>query len=554
MQEYKMKLILPNNETEEITALEGTTYWEIAKKVKHKYDEQIMLVMHNSKLRELNKKIKKSGTLSFLTATHKDAKRTYRRTATIIMQKAVYNLWGKQANVKVYCSLGDGYYCEILDKKITGEDVARIKEEMRRLVEADMPIDKMSAKTDAAEQLFAKMGMHEKERLFHYRRSSRVNLYSFDGMYDYYYGFMLPSSGYIRHFDVQPYDEGFVLMFPGKEEAVVSQLQDTPKLFQTLKESKQWSKKLSISSIGALNDAITQGRGENLILLQEALMEERIAHLAEKIAQNKNVKFVMIAGPSSSGKTTFSNRLAIQLAGKGIQPHPIGLDDYYIDRAKCPRDENGKLDFECLESIDVELFNEDMNRLLRGEEVEIPSFNFKTGSREYRGRKLQLGKDDILVIEGIHGLNNKLSHSIPDENKFKVYISALTQLNIDEHNPLSTTDGRLLRRIVRDARTRGTTAQETIAMWPSVRRGEERYIFPNQETADVMFNSALVYELAVLKVYAEPLLFQIPAGSEEYLEAKRLLKFLDYLLPLPTEGISQNSLIREFIGGSCFHV
>jgi uridine kinase len=355
-------------------------------------------------------------------------------------------------------------------------------------------------------------------------------------------------------FDLELYEDGFVLLFPNKDGSSVQPLKTSNKLYHTLRESRSWSKMLGVGTIGAFNDAIAGGRGEQMILLQEALMEERIGALAAQIAERKNVKFVMIAGPSSSGKTTFSNRLSIQLLAKGLKPHPIGLDDYYDDRERCPRDENGNLDFECLEALDIRQFNEDMTRLLAGEEVEMPSFNFKTGKREYRGKKLQLGEDDILVIEGIHGLNDKLSYSLPEESKFKIYISALSQLNVDEHNPLSTTDCRLLRRIVRDARTRGTTAQETIAMWPSVRRGEEKNIFPFQESADVMFNSALIYELAVLKVYAEPLLFQIPRDSEEYLEAKRLLKFLDYFLPLPTEGIMQSSLVREFVGGSCFNV
>ena len=331
-------------------------------------------------------------------------------------------------------------------------------------------------------------------------------------------------------------------------------LHTSNKLYHTLKESRSWSRMLDVGTIGALNDAIASGRGEQIILLQEALMEERIGSLAAQIAAKKGIKFVMIAGPSSSGKTTFSNRLSIQLLAKGRKPHPISLDDYYDDRERCPRDADGNLDFECLEALDVRQFNEDMTRLLAGEKVDMPSFNFKTGKREYRGRTLQLKENDILVIEGIHGLNDKLSYTLPAESKFKIYISALTQLNIDEHNLLSTTDCRLLRRIVRDARTRGTTAQETIAMWKSVRRGEEKNIFPFQDSADVMFNSALLYEVAVLKVYAEPLLFQIPRDSAEYLEAKRLLKFLDYFLPLPTEGIAQSSLVREFVGGSCFNV
>ena len=311
---------------------------------------------------------------------------------------------------------------------------------------------------------------------------------------------------------------------------------------------------LGIGSIGALNDAISQGKGQDIILLQEALMEERIANIAQMIASDRNKKFVMIAGPSSSGKTSFANRLSIQLTAKGLRPHPVSLDDYYADREFCPRNPDGSFDFECLESLDIKQFNEDMTKLLAGETVSIPSFNFKSGKREYHDHFLKLEKDDILVIEGIHGLNDRLSHTLPAESKFKIYISALSQLNIDEHNPLPTTDGRLIRRIVRDARTRGTNAKETIAMWPSVRKGEENNIFPFQEGADVMFNSALVYELAVLKVYAEPLLFQIPRECPEYLEAKRLLKFLDYFLPLPADGIHTNSLAREFVGGSCFNV
>lgn len=311
---------------------------------------------------------------------------------------------------------------------------------------------------------------------------------------------------------------------------------------------------LDMGTIGALNDKIASGDMQEMILTQEALMEERIGKLAEMIAQSHNKKFIMIAGPSSSGKTTFSHRLSIQLAAKGLKPHPFPLDDYYVDRDKAPLDENGELDLEALEALDIELFNHDMNELLQGKRVELPVFNFKTGKREYKGKYMQLGPEDVLVIEGIHGLNDKLSYSLPVESKFKIYISALTQLNIDEHNCLPTTDARLIRRIVRDARTRGTSAQETIAMWDSVRRGEERNIFPFQEGADVMFNSALIYELAVLKTYAEPLLFAISHDAPEYMEAKRLLKFLDYFLPMASDGIGQNSIIREFIGGSCFHV
>ena len=327
---------------------------------------------------------------------------------------------------------------------------------------------------------------------------------------------------------------------------------ETEKLFHTLQESNLWSTKMGIGTVGALNERITHGEMNDIILVQEAFQEKRLAEIAQQIQEANNIKFVMIAGPSSSGKTTFSHRLSIQLRTHGLIPHPIAVDDYFVNREMTPRDENGDYNFECLEAIDVEQFNRDMTDLLAGKTVELPSFNFKTGQREYRGRYKTLGKHDILVIEGIHGLNDKLSYALPRENKFKIYISALTQLNIDEHNRIPTTDGRLLRRIVRDAKTRGTSAEATIKMWPSVRRGEEENIFPYQEDCDVMFNSALIYELAIIKQYAEPLLFGVPRESEQYEEAKRLLKFLDYFLGVSSEDIPKNSILREFIGGSCF--
>ena len=311
---------------------------------------------------------------------------------------------------------------------------------------------------------------------------------------------------------------------------------------------------MEVSVVGELNEKISRGNIKELILISEALQEGKIAGIAEQICQRKNVKFVMIAGPSSSGKTTFSHRLSVQLAAHGLKPHPIAVDNYFVNREDTPVDENGKYNFECLEAIDVELFNRDMNALLRGEQVELPRYNFRVGKREYKGDFLKMKPNDILVIEGIHGLNDKMSYSLPRESKFKIYISALTQLNIDEHNRIPTTDGRLIRRMVRDNRTRGINAKETISMWASVRRGEDENIFPYQEEADVMFNSALLYELSVLKLYAEPLLFQIDKSEEEYYEAKRLLKFLDYFVGVPSEDIPNNSILREFVGGSCFEV
>lgn len=554
MQEFNITICISKDQIYTERVLEGTRFLSLAEKYQEYYKDKIVLVLVNNTIRELNKTLDADAEISFITMTERDGKRTYRRSVTLLLQKAVYNLWKNAAHVRVLHSLGESYYCELEGQPMDEAQLRLLKEEMLRLVKEDLPIEKKSIKTDKAREMFHTFGMLDKERLMTYRRSSRVNIYSLDGMLDYYYGCMVPSTGYLQWFDMDLFEEGFVVRFPNKNGTEVEPLKTSKKLFHTLNDSKHWSKMLGVGSVGALNEAISQGRGNEIILLQEAMMEARIGAVAAQIVKDSSKKFIMIAGPSSSGKTTFSNRLSIQLSAKGLCPHPIGLDDYYVDRDKCPRDENGDYDFECLEAIDVELFNRDMVRLLNGEEVAMPSFNFKTGKREYRGKTLKLGENDILVIEGIHGLNDKLSHSLPSESKFRIYISALTQLNIDEHNPLPTTDGRLLRRIVRDARTRNTSAQETLAMWASVRRGEEKYIFPFQESADVMFNSALVYELAVLKTYAEPLLFQIPRDCAEYQEAKRLLKFLDYFLPLPTEGITQTSLMREFIGGSCFHV
>lgn len=578
MQEYSVKVTLPDGQVMAVTASESDTLEVVADRFKDYYEDDIILGIVNGRLRELNKKIKSDCELSFVTTADRDGRRTYRRSVVLLLQRAIYDVYGSMTQLHVMHSLGEGYYCQLEKavecadsqqekhssdnqgssensvQSVTGHDIDRIVCSMYSFVEKDLPITKHSAKTQYAEQLFKEKGQHDKERLLHYRRSSRVNLYELDGVVDYFYGFMAPSTGMLKYFDIVPYESGFVLLFPGANSRSVEPLVTSNKLFHTLDDSREWSKMLGIGTIGSLNDAIAAGRGQEIMLLQEALMEQKIGNLAAQIASDDKKKFVMIAGPSSSGKTSFANRLSIQLIAKGRKPHPLSLDDYYVDREFCPKNPDGSFDFECLESIDIKLFNEDMNRLLKGEAVDMPSFNFKTGKREYRGRKLTLGADDILVIEGIHGLNDRLSQLIPPEHKFKIYISALTQLNIDEHNPLSTTDERLIRRIVRDARTRGTNAMETIAMWPSVRKGERENIFPFQEQADVMFNSALVYELAVLKVYAEPLLFGIERDCPEYLEAKRLLKLLDYFLPMPADGIPNNSLLREFVGGSCFNV
>ncbi len=536
----------------------GTRLYEITEEFQPKHPYDIILASVDGKLTELHKKIKGGSHVRFITTAEKPGLQTYQRSATLIMLRAFYEVVGADRirKISVDFSVGKGFFVDARgDFTLTGELLKQVRDKMREYVERKIPIMKRSVGTQDAVELFEKYGMHDKARLFSYRRVSRVNLYNLDGFEDYFYGYMAQNTGYIRYFDLVPYEYGFVLMLPSlSEPTVVPEFVPSRKLFEVLRESSEWGDKMEIADVGALNEKICMGSGDDLILIQEALQEKRIGQIAEMIAGQPGKKFVMIAGPSSSGKTTFSHRLSIQLRALGMKPHPIAVDNYFVNRVNTPRDEDGNYNFECLESLDTEQFNKDMLRLLAGETVELPRYNFISGEREYKGDFLTLGADDILVIEGIHCLNDRLSYSLPKESKFKIYISALTQLNIDEHNRIPTTDGRLLRRMVRDARTRGITARETIQRWPSVRRGEEENIFPYQEEADVMFNSALVYELAVLKQYAEPLLFQIPKDCEEYAEAKRLLKFLDYFLGVDSERIPHNSITREFIGGSYFPV
>jgi uridine kinase len=545
-------------EGKEYTYPEGTSYEKIARDFQPSKEHTIVLVMVNDRLKELHHRLKKSCRLSFVTTSDKAGDNAYRRSMLLMMLKAIYHVGGHR-NVEKVCVhfvVGNGFYCTLegdltLDQAFLEETEA----EMHRLVKKELPFEKRSVPTEDAIALFRKYGMKDKEKLFHYRRVSRVNLYNLDGFEDYYYGYMVPNTKYLKYFSLRLFENGFVLELPKRENPErIPEFVPQKKLFQVQKESLEWSQMLEIPTVGDMNNYFVNKDAGELILIQEALQEKKISEIAAQIAADPQKKLIMIAGPSSSGKTTFSHRLSIQLAAHGLKPHPIPVDDYFLNRADTPKDEFGKPNFECLEAIDVEKFNEDMNALLRGEKVELPVFNFLTGMREYRGKYRQLGEQDILVIEGIHCLNDRLSYTLPKENKFKIYISALTQLNIDEHNRIPTTDGRLIRRLVRDARTRGTSAKNTIAMWPSVRRGEESYIFPFQEEADVMFNSALIYELAVLKMYAEPLLFGISKEEPEYQEAKRLLKFLDYFVGIPNDSVPTNSLLREFIGGGCFKV
>ena len=556
MTEQKMCCVTINGEKKEYPA--GISYWEIVKDYQDRQDAPVILVTVSGKLRELHKHLKKDCTLGFVTTKDAIGHNAYVRSATFLLLKAIYDVAGKKNLEKtvIHYALGNGLYFTMEGgTALTEEFLASVKKRMEELVKAKLPIIKRSVGTDEAIALFHKHHMYDKEKLFRYRRVSRVNIYSIESFEDYFYGFMACHTGYVKYFDLQLYDEGFVLILPRKETPdKLDPFVPQNKIFSVQKESQEWGEKMDVATVGDLNGKLTREGVRSILLIQEALQEAKISDIAQQIKERGNVKFVMIAGPSSSGKTSFSHRLSIQLMAHGMRPHPIAVDNYFVNREDTPLDEFGEKNYECLEAIDVELFNENMLALLSGEEVELPVYNFVTGKREYKGDYLKLGKEDILVIEGIHGLNDRLSYALPKESKFKIYISALTQLNIDEHNRIPTTDGRLIRRIVRDARTRGTSAKETIARWPSVRRGEEENIFPFQEQADVMFNSALVYELACLKVYAEPLLFGIGKDEPEYEEAKRLLKFFDYFVPVPSEEVPNNSLLREFIGGSCFNV
>ena len=542
----------------EYTYPSQTPYKTIAADFQAQLPWDILLVNRDGKLCELHKPLDRDCTLKMVTAKDKPGIQTYERSAVLLMLKAFYDVAGQEniGRIGVEYSLSSALFIRAsgsftLDQAL----LERVEARMRELSRLAVPIEKRSISTDDAIELFRRAGLVHKAQLLSFRINSRVNVYSLDGFVDYFYGYMAPDTGYIRCFALETFGDGFILRLPTQNDPnQLGEFRPSRKVFQTLYESSLRFEALNASNVAELNTAISQDGAMQLILAQEAMMEKKIGDIAAEIAARKGVRFVMIAGPSSSGKTTFSHRLSTQLRACGLRPHAIGTDNYFKNREDTPRDENGQYDFEGLGAMDVEQFNTDMVRLLNGETVELPTFNFKKGAREYNGTFLALGEGDVLVIEGIHCLNDQFTHSLPQESKYKIYISCLTTLNIDDHNRIPTTDARLLRRIERDARTRGHSAQATIRMWPSVRRGEENNIFPFQDSADAIFNSALIYETALLKPYVQPLLFGVPRDSEEYIEAKRLLKFLNYFLPIPADSIPNTSLMREFIGGGCYHV
>lgn len=548
-----IQVTFPNGEVKSYK--KGITLQEIAQDAQERYPATIVAAKINNKIKELRNELKEDCDIEFIDLTTTDGMRIYQRSVSFLLVYAVKELM-KDGNVIIHHSMGPGFYCELSGvQPISEELLTEIEKKMKETVDEDLPFEKMSIPLEEAMKIFEENGMDDKRNLFKYRRSSMVNLYQLGWLQNYFYGYMVPSTGYLKYFKVVNHPPGFILQFPTKQEPTkVPEFLPLKKLSQIFLEYERWGSILRVDTVGALNDVIANQEIGGLIRISEALHEKKIAQIADKIAEKRDtIGIVLIAGPSSSGKTTFAQRLAIQLRVNGMRPHALSIDDYFVDREHTPRDENGEYDFEALEAIDIEKFNHDLSKLLKGEIVEIPYFNFKKGKREYKGRKIKMDTNDVLIIEGIHGLNEKLTADIPKENKFKIYISALTQLNLDDHNRIPTTDVRLLRRIVRDSQYRGIDAERTIELWPSVRRGEERNIFPFQEESDVMFNSALIYELAVLKQYAEPLLFKVDPKSKCYSEAKRLFKFLDYFLGVSSEAVPQNSIIREFIGGSCFH-
>ncbi len=546
-------IILPNGSMRTIE--KGTRLVDLAKEFKHKLETPIVLARVNNVYKELNRCINEDlSRVEFLDLQTKDGMRVYQRSTTFLMIVAAKNI-APHISIRVNHHINGGYFCESKNgMNLDSELLLKIKDEMIRIAEEDMPIIKKSYNLDTALEVFDDNKMFDKKKLFKYRRSSRINLYELDGLQGYFYGDMVPSTGYIKRFEVTPYNTGFVLQFPDEHNpSQISPFLPAPKLSNIFKESEKWARIMEVDTVGALNDIISKGSIRDLILISEALHEKKIAQIADQITSKKDkIGVILVAGPSSSGKTTFAQRLSIQLRVSGMKPHAISIDDYFINREFTPLDEDGKPDFESIESIDVKLFNKHMLELLEGKEVEIPTYNFITGTREYKGNKLQLDTEDVLIVEGIHGLNEKLSKSVPRENKFKIYISCLTQLNVDYHNRISTTDTRLIRRMVRDYSHRGMSPERTIELWPMVRRGERKNIFPFQEEADVMFNSALIYELAALKQQVEPLLFQVDRSSPYFAEAKRILKFLEYFLGVGTVDIPVNSIVREFVGGSCF--
>jgi uridine kinase len=506
----------------------------------------------NYDLRELTYPIRIDSVVSPVNMSDPDGARIYRRSLTFLLEVAFMELYPEWSLTIDHSVSSGAYYCHIPEHEpFTQAALDALEERMRALVAADEPMVREKVSLEKAKEFFREHHQDDKLRLLNYRHGDDLVLYELHGQRDYHHGYMVPSTGYLKWFDLQLVGRGFVLRFPRRHAPhKLSPMPSYPQLLATFRQYGQWLEALGIQSVGALDDAIQDGRINEVILVSEALHAQQISNIATNIRDNKEeVKVILIAGPSSSGKTTFSKRLAIQLLSEGISPFALEMDNYFVDREATPKDENGDYDFENLDALNRDLLNDHIRRLTAGERVQLRRYNFKTGINE-PGEEVQLAPGQMIILEGIHGLNPKLLESMPTEQAFRIYVSCLTQLNLDRHNRISTTDTRELRRILRDANDRGYSAQQTIANWENVRRGEKQHIFPYQENANVMFNSALAYELTALKPLVEPLLRQVPYGTVEYIEAKRLLKFLQWFLPIDSEFIPDNSILREFIGGS----
>ncbi|MDK2798460.1 MAG: uridine kinase [Clostridiales bacterium] len=538
-----------------VSVAKGTSLLELTHLVQYNKGLDILAGKVDNKMKDLNFKLEEDSQVQFIDLSSEDGVRVYKRSLFFILMKAVKELY-PQRKLKIRHSISRGTYCEIYgESPITEPDIKKIEEKMKEIVAQKIPMTKSIVPLKEAQQIFSQSGDYDKVSLLKHCKKETLSIYNCGDMVNYLYGYLVPHTGYIQKFELMYYAPGFILRYPDHHSPEeIPEFEENRKLFQIINEYKKWGEILNVSHVGSLNDIIAAGNAKDLIHISEALHEKKIAYIADMIRENaQDIKIVLISGPSSSGKTTFAHRLAIHLRVNGLKPVTISLDDYFVNREYTPRDENGEPDFEALEAIDIKLFNEHLNNLIKGKEVEIPIFNFHTGCRQPKGRKLQLKEDQIIVIEGIHGLNERLTLSIPRKNKFKIYVSALTQLSLDDYNPISTTDTRLIRRIVRDFNFRSNSALRTLEMWRSVRRGEIKNIFPFQEQADVMFNSALVYELAVLKNYALPLLEEIDRTQELYSEVRRLIDFLSYFIPISTDDIPSTSIIREFIGGSSLY-
>ncbi|HBL35435.1 MAG TPA: AAA family ATPase [Firmicutes bacterium] len=532
----------------------GTTVQEVLGAWPGQAHPQIMAAKVGKNLRELSFRLTEDASVTPVDLSTVDGVRIYSRSLTMVMIRAAKEVY-PQCQVKIMYSLSKGLYGELyIGRHVMEKDLRLVEQRMGEIIKADEKIEKRKLPLEEAVRIFQEEGLNDKVQLLAYKQSKEMSVYRCGDYYDYYFGYMLPSTGFLQDFELLFHLPGFLLRFPSQSSPEkVPPYVEQRKLSQAFYEHEKWGQILEVSDIASLNRMVTAGKGGELIRLAEAFQEKQIAQIADEITRDRErVRLVMIAGPSSSGKTTFTQRLAIQLRVNGVRPVSLSLDDYFVSRDFTPRDEKGEPDFEALEAIDLALFNEQLADLIMGESVEIPRFNFMAGKREYRGEVLQISPEQPILIEGIHGLNEKLTQSVPKDRKFKVYISALTQLNMDHHNRIPTTDNRLIRRIVRDNKFRSHDALTTLRLWPAVRRGEEKNIFPFQEEADVMINSALIYELAILKQYVEPLLKAISPDVPEHAEAKRLLKFTSYFLPLGREEVPSNSILSEFIGGSCF--